>query len=142
MSYKLKNHINVQNIKQKYIIYIYNNILTKTQQQATGSKDTNTVYHKGKQFPMSTYSHAALTSMHTQNWNLCTMTNFSLMQGLWLAVVKLHKHVYSNVHKQTDECQCFSVLWGYHSYEDLATKIFVYTKESCPQLQLSRTKLC
>ena len=64
------------------------------------------------------------------------MPNFRWMQGLWLAVVKIQTHVFSNVYKQTDESQWFLNL-GSHSYEDLAKHIFAYTKEYCPRFKNS-----
>ena len=51
----------------------------------------------------SKYYHEVLTYMQQFVPNLCIMTNFSSMQDLWLAVVKLHSSIISIVYKQIDK---------------------------------------
>ena len=50
------------------------------------------------------------------------------MQALWLAGVEQSTKLYSNIYKQTDEFQ-WSMDLVPRRFEDLATKVLVYTNE-------------
>ena len=119
-------------IPNKKTSRIYKNTISNIWELQIDSTKTNTVFDTLQHFVVD-HSHPLITFMYQVVSNLCITPNFSGVQGLWLAVVKLPTYVYSITYKQTDEWQ-WSTDLGSQSYGDLATIFMFISKNAGPVL--------